>query len=245
MIVVGYDTTHALIASLPAGALAAGYTTGSPDIAWTAQDWAAHPHALRICQDWDVSADISTQDPDLLAIITSDYLDTESGAAVPADAPGWYKQALACYKAGTRPGQRLPGFYMSANSVTDVVNHLVSGGVTSGPVLIVADWNLSEPQAVADVYNASGPFPIRGVQFRDPGPYDIDVYDSAWLNAVSGTVTPPAPHGPYLQVADGSDSLATIAAERHGNAENLGELNQDMLMSLILPKGTRYRTFNP
>lgn len=245
-IVVGYDTTHAMIASLPPGSQAAGYSTGSADIRWTDPDWLSHPGALRIAQDWDVSEDLATHDADLLAIVTSDYLDVEGGAATNADAAPWYRAALADYQAGTRPGQRWPGIYTSANNVTPLVNALIAAGVTKGPRLIVADWNLTELQAVADVVAASGPYPVAGVQFRDPGPFDIDIYDGAWLRAVSvRPVPPPQPHGPYTQIADGSDSLATIAAERHGNPEDLGELNHDLLMRLILPLGTRYQTFNP
>ena len=172
-IVVGYDATHANITHLPPGQQAAGYTTGSPDIRWTDADWNAHPGACRIDQDANAFDH------------TADYLDVETGAATPADCPAWYRVTLANYHAGARPGQRWPGIYCSANSVTNVVNHLIAGGVTSGPRLIVANWNLAEWQALAEVAAASGPFPIAGIQFADPGPYDIDVYSSAWLDAVS------------------------------------------------------------
>lgn len=187
-IVVGYDSTHANIDRLPPGQQAAGYSTGSPDIRWTDADWAARPGALRICQDHGSDA-------------TADYLDVEDFAARNIDAAGWYKRALASYHAATRPGQRWPGFYTSANNVTPLVNALIAGGVTSGPRLIIANWNLNQPQAAADlgaalILLASGgadPFPIAGFQFADPGPFDIDVYSSAWLDAVSAKPPPPPP----------------------------------------------------
>jgi hypothetical protein len=189
MIVIGFDATHANIAALPRGApIVAGYSTGTGDVPWTAEDWAAHPGALRIDQD------PAGSDP------TADYYDVEDFAGTSARAPGWYREALACYQSGKRPGQRHPGFYTSAGNVTPLVNHLVAAGVTSGPRLIIANWNLTEGQAAADLAAAiallasggADPFPVAGIQFADPGPYDVDVYSRAWLDAVSvPPVTPP------------------------------------------------------
>jgi len=255
-ITIGYDATHQNIASLPRGAQAAGYTTGSPDIRWTDPDWAAHPGALRICQDWDVSEDLATRDADLLAIVTSDYLDVETGAATNADAPGWYKQALASYHAATRPGQRWPGFYTSANNVTPLVNALIAGGVTSGPRLIIANWNLNQPQAAAALAAAladlaalglaGDPFPVAGFQFADPGPFDIDLYSTAWLDAVSAK---PPPAGPYRHIADGKHSLAQIAAARNTTATHLAAVSEHAyavsLDAQPLQAGLPYWTSNP
>jgi peptidoglycan hydrolase-like protein with peptidoglycan-binding domain len=50
----------------------------------------------------------------------------------------------------------------------------------------VANWSITEGTAIQDVLDASGLFPIVGVQFADPGPYDIDVYSTAWLANQSG-----------------------------------------------------------
>lgn len=90
--VVVYDATHANIGQLPKGVQVAGYTTGSAGIQWTAQDWAAHPGAVRIDQDPAAS------DP------TADILDIEAGAATPASAPDWVKRARASYESQARPG---------------------------------------------------------------------------------------------------------------------------------------------
>lgn len=170
--------------TIPAGVVMAGYDTGS-GVAWSTEQFHEHPNALHIDQD-PAAADFS-----------SDLLDSENGAVAVGSSliPQWYKESLASFTAGKRPGQRHPSIYQSANNVTANVNALIAGGVTSGPGLWVADWNLSDPQAVTDVQTAAGPFPIIGVQFSSPGLYDISVFSEAWLTDVSKMPdpTPPAP----------------------------------------------------
>jgi hypothetical protein len=171
---IAYDCIRANIGRAPAGLLA-GYATGSSDICWTAADWAAHPGAVRIDQDPAASDD------------TADVLDVESGAATLADVPGWSKRALASYRGRKRPGQRSPIVYCSQVNVTPVANVLTGAGLADGSVgLFIANWNLSQVQAVAEVLAASGPFPVHGLQFQNAGSFDIDVFSSAWLDARSG-----------------------------------------------------------
>lgn len=175
--VPGYDATHGNVGALPPGQ-SMGYATGSPWVIWTGADWDAHPGALRVDQDPDAA------DP------TADVLDVESGAATPADAPGWHRRALADFEAAKRPGQRRPAGYASMDSITPLVNAFIAGGVTSAG-LIIADYSLTEAEAVALVANASGPFPVVGVQWRDAGLYDVDVFSVPWLEDVSGKPKPP------------------------------------------------------
>ena len=188
--VVGYDAIRVNIGSLPKGAqIYAGYSTGSGYVPWTAADFTAHATALGPCLRID--QDPAASDP------TADILDVERGAATVGDCAWWAKRALASVKAAKRPGQRRPAIYMSASNVTAVVNALVSGGVTSGVGLFIANWSLTVAQAAADVLAAAGPFPIVGVQFRDDGPFDTDVFNRAWLLDQSGRpVPPPAPPKP-------------------------------------------------
>lgn len=184
---IAYDCIRANIGRAPAGLLA-GYTTGSSDIRWTAADWKAHPDAVRIDQDPAASDD------------TADVLDVEAGAATLADVPGWSRRALASYRSGKRPGQRSPLIYMSQVNVTPVANVLTGAGLADGSVgLFIANWNLSQAQAVAEVLAAGGPFPVHGLQFRNAGYFDIDVFSSAWLNARSGPA--PAAFGPPRNLA--------------------------------------------
>lgn len=207
-IVIGFDAIRTNIPFLPKNAaIVAGYSTGSGDVPWTAADFAAHPGSLRIDQD------PSASDP------TADYLDVENGAATLADCPGWAKRAWASWHAAIRPGQRKPAIYCSASNVTPVANALVAGGVTSGVGLVIANWNLSEGQAAADLAAAitllasggADPFPIVGIQFSDPGPFDIDVYSAAWLADVSAKPPSPIP----AVIRDGLLKSATMHWSGH------------------------------
>jgi hypothetical protein len=206
-ILIAYDCTRANIGRAPAGLLA-GYTTGSSDIRWTAADWAAHPGAVRIDQDPAASDG------------TADVLDVEQYAATLADVPGWSKQALASYRSGKRPGQRSPVIYCSQASVTPVANVLTGAGLADGSVgLFIANWNLSQVQAVAQVLAAGGPFPVHGLQFRNAGSFDVDVFSFEWLNARSGAPQPapaPAAFGPprNLAVRAGDSSVLVERCDR-------------------------------
>jgi Putative peptidoglycan binding domain len=182
-VVVGYDAIRTNIGSLPRGAqIYAGYSTGSGVVPWAQADFDAHATALGPCLRID--QDPAASDP------TADYLDVERGAATFADSPGWAKRAQADFTAVRRRGQRSPAIYMSAVNVTPVVNALVGGGVKSGVGLIVANWSLTEVTAIADVVAAAGPFPIVGIQFADPGAYDVNVFSRAWLLNQAGGVQP-------------------------------------------------------
>ena len=184
--VIGIDATHANIGQLPPGLQYAGYSTGSPDIRWTAEDWAAHPGALRICQDAGLTDD------------TADYGDVERGAGTNADAPGFYRRAVIAYRAGIRPGQRWPGFYTSFSNLTPLINSLIAGGVRSGPRLIVARWDLlATLDDVLAIARAGGPFPVVGWQVQSFTTFDLDLFSAAWLANVS---KPPAPAPPPLKV---------------------------------------------
>jgi hypothetical protein len=167
-----YDATHDNISHLPRGQ-AAGYSTGTGGVPWTAHDWAAHPGAVRIDQDPAAS------DP------TADILDVENGAATLADCAPWAQRALADFRSAARRGQRSPAIYMSQSNVTPVVNSLIAGGVMSGIGLWIANWDLTRAGAAAEVNAASGPFPIVGIQYNNAGLYDESVFSSAWLQNVS------------------------------------------------------------
>ena len=200
--VVGIDATHANIGQLPPGLQYAGYSTGSLDIRWTAEDKAAHPGALMIVQDPGLSD------------ATADYADVERFAGTNADAPGWYRRAVIAYRAGIRPGQRWPGFYTSFSNMTPLVNSLIAGGVRSGPRLIIARWDLlATLDDIVAIARAGGPFPIVGWQVQSFAAFDLDLFSAAWLGAVSRA---PAPAPPPLKV-----QLEASAAEA---AQDVAEL---------------------
>lgn len=189
-ITLGADCTHANIASLPAGLFPAGYVTEAnpgDGIAWTAADFAKYPHAVRIAQSPALSVDVNAH---------ADVLDVEAGAATLADIGAWATAALASFKAASRPGQRTPLVYCSASNVTAVVNALNSAKLNHGEVgLWVAHWGEGQATAIADVNNASGPWPVHATQYANAGKYDLDVFSTAWLSNVSGKPAPPTSFG--------------------------------------------------
>jgi hypothetical protein len=210
----GFDVTHTFISAAPRSGQAAGYTTGSGGIAWSTQDWAAHPGALHIDQDPGASDH------------TADILDSEAGAVTPGSPliAEWAKKTLANYHAGVRPGQRSPAIYMSEANVAANVNALISGGITSGIGLFVADWNWTDAEAIARIKAAAGPFPIIGVQYADAGAYDRDEFSTAWLAHISGqppVPVPPPPPGfslsvtPHLELSLSFEVAPAIRAADH------------------------------
>jgi hypothetical protein len=174
-----YDATHANINAIPKGALAALYTTEtknangtSPGIKASLQDFINHPNAIHICQD---------HGSDTMA----DMLDSELGAADPGDCPVWVEKARANYNSHARPGQRWPGIYTALNTLTAIANELVAAKLTNVP-LWIAHWGVSDATATSDILNASGPFPIVGMQIQNLGLDDFSLFSSTYLANVSG-----------------------------------------------------------
>jgi hypothetical protein len=182
------------------------YSTGSSGVAATATELAAHPTAVIIDQSpsvtkWDATADVD---------------DYERGAVTLAELPIRAKERIAAFKAVKRPGQRMPVVYASESSITSVVNALISGGVTSGVGLWVADWNWSEITAISKVTRASGPFPIVAVQYHNGPFYDFDVFSGEWLSNRSVKPVPfppkiPSPPGQWLNARNWTWETASIA----------------------------------
>ena len=228
-----HDAIQANVSHLPPGQ-AAGYTTGSAIIVWTAASWHAHPGAVRICQDVGASDH------------TADVLDVERGAATNGEAAGWFKAAQTAFLAGHRPGQRSPAIYTSASNVTPLVDALINDGVKSGPGLWVANWNLTQAQAVAEVEAATGPFPVIGVQYSNGQFFDFDVFSSAWLARVSKAKPTVHQHS-----TSAGDTVATLAASRNMKPgawlvlqDKLGA-DAHTLASGPLPAGLTWRSENP
>ncbi len=187
---VVYDVTGSNFGHQPAGNVAL-YVTGSQGVPATAAQLAKHPEAVLIDQtpasgQWDNKADVD---------------DYERGAVRLDELAGRAKARISSFNSAARPGQRSPAVYASASNISDVVNNLIKGGVKSGVGLWVANWSLSEPTAISEVINASGPFPIIGVQFHNAGLFDISVFSTTWLNnrsAVHKPVKAVPPPGPWL-----------------------------------------------
>jgi hypothetical protein len=189
----GYDATGVNLSHVPAdGRVKALYITGSGGVPASAAQLANNPHCVRIDQS-PVNTVIDE---------TADILDYENGAAGAAQLAPWVRAALANFHSAKRPGQRSPAIYMSRAKVSEVVNALIAGGVTSGVGLWIADWDFNAPGAAKEVSEGSGPFPVIARQYSDKGGgglYDLDVWSSPWLANVSKApasapvTVPPAP----------------------------------------------------
>ena len=179
-----YDCTGANLGkfNVPPGVLLAGYVTGTNGVPWSAEQFAAHPGAIRIDQ-----SPVNTP-----ADETADLLDVERGAATVADVPGWVKSAWLSVAAGTRPGQRMPTAYVEESELTPAANTLVAAGIKSGVNLF-----LTKPMPVTTATHllntTGGPFPFVGIQYEFHDLYDVSLVSTAWLNGVSRKpqVTPP------------------------------------------------------
>jgi hypothetical protein len=196
-----YDTIGANVARLPEGARAAGYVTGAGDVPWTAEELKAHPGVVLIDQTpaggpWDSGADVD---------------DYENGAVQLSELAPRARLRAASFKAGTRPGQRHPAVYASAANLTAVCNALVAGGLT-GIGLWVAHWGLPEATAAAMVANASGPFPVIGVQYDHDAArgVDVSVFSAPWLATVSVKPVQRVATGFTVHFADGTSELLAI-----------------------------------
>lgn len=171
-----FDAMGSNFAHLPAGQ-AAGYTTGTDGVPWTAAEWAAKPGAVRIDQTpsagvWDALADVQ---------------DYENGAVTLAELPGRCRLMMAAYHAATRPGQRSPAVYVGARgNATPVVNALTAAGIPRGIWLAIAAPGMTDDAARALIESERAtPWPVCWVQNADHGTYDAGWVDTWWLSAVS------------------------------------------------------------
>lgn len=191
-----FDATGSNFSHLPAGQ-AASYVTGSGGVPASAGQLASRPGIVTIAQSPLASAD-ETPHPD--------FIDYENGAVTLADLGPVMKAGQAAYKAGARRGQRDPGVYCSAGSVTGVVNALIAGGVTRCP-LGVADYSVDEAYAQKQVEDAGGPFPVVWYQYDDNGgggTYDRGKASLAWLNTVAGG---------HPAISDGAAGAVVVALQ--------------------------------
>jgi len=171
------DATHRNINSIPAGMLAALYTTGSVDIKATSADFQRHPNAIRICQDHGSD-------------VTADILDIEDFAATPADAVNWLPKARHSFIANARPGQRWPGLYMPRSLLTPTANALAKANLGNVP-LWIAHPGMPQTDAINQIALAAQPLPVVGFQIRFESTTDFNVFSSEWLAKVSGVIKVP------------------------------------------------------
>lgn len=179
--VIDCKSSNLSVTMAPEPGLMAGYGTGTPDVQWTAAQIAAHPGMVLFDQS---PLNTSTDE-------TLDVFDVENMAGTLGDIPGWLIGARANFTAGQRPGQRWPALYMSRSTLTPAANVLEAAGITGNVPIWLAE-PMPEQAAIDTVNQASGPWPIIGVQYLFAGPFDVSVVSASWLANVSGR-RPPTP----------------------------------------------------
>ncbi|MGI0133947.1 MAG: hypothetical protein ACREBW_03195 [Candidatus Micrarchaeaceae archaeon] len=137
--------------NIPAGMQKVGaYLTGSGGVAWSVTDLARF-HVPELVTINQLPADPGN--------ITADVDDMETNAATIKDAVDWSTDRV---KAG-----KMPSIYVQASRVAELINALKASGINAAD-LWMANWNLSESEARAQVKAASGPFPVKAIQFASP-----------------------------------------------------------------------------
>jgi hypothetical protein len=149
------DSIHANVGNIPARTpRVAGYVTGTPDIQWTAHDWARFPRSGKAPID---------QSPELAAYASSDAMiaDIEPQAGtVPA-------YVEACRQ---RLHARQPlCFYCSQSTVAEVSAALVNAEIPLGNCWVwIANWNLSQAEADALLGTTVSGVKVLAVQWASP-----------------------------------------------------------------------------
>jgi len=195
--VTGWDATHANLHLVPPGQ-GAGYTTGTDDVRWTEDDWAAHPGSVRICQDAGATDD------------TADVLDVETGAATIADAPGWVERAMLSLSRNRRPGQRWPTIYIQVSRIPQLREVLVAANLGNHCFLYQARWGVGRAFADLEVALSKEPPKTVAFQYENAGPYDNDIWSKAWLDQVATAVPDPGPAKPPTWLEHVMEDLPTL-----------------------------------
>lgn len=182
------DAIHADATNIPASIpKVAGYVTGTPDICWTATDWAHFPSSGHVRIDQSVALAS-------WAAGAADVADMEMGAAT---------QATVIQAALERKAKGWWSFvYVAEGNYTALQAAVQAAGLTGHVQYWIADWNLDEAQAVAqlggDVVAVQYASPSSDPDMLVPGDShnlaqanaDISVTVPSWFQFISAT--PPA-----------------------------------------------------
>jgi hypothetical protein len=146
------DTIHDDVGNIPVSTpKVAGYVTGTPDIQWTAADWARFPRSGKVQINQDGSTDVREAS-------VADVADCEPGAFTQQQVLEWVKlrkhSHLAC------------AVYVSASEQSSLTSALREAGYT-GVDLWIANWSLSEAEAT-ELLTTSGDYPVVAVQWASP-----------------------------------------------------------------------------
>jgi hypothetical protein len=181
------DAISASVANVPVSTgKVAGYVTGTPDIQWTAADWARFPGAGHVRID---------QSPDLASWISgaADVADIENGA-------GTQESAVAGALARKKRGW-LSFIYVAQGNLSSMKDAVNAAGLSASVSYWVANWDLSEAEAAAalsgDIAAIQWASPSSNPQTVVPGGsrtlseanVDLSVTVPGWFEYVSPVTT--------------------------------------------------------
>ncbi len=155
------DATHASASNIPATApKVAGYVTGTKDIAWTPTDWLRFPHSGRVRIDQGY-----TWPPDPHSY---DVIDVENLAVTVAEVPAAVHNRIV-------NGIQWTTVYASDAPLAAVEAALIAAAAQYGHGWYwghvdcwLADWDLSEQEAVAKLGTLVHGLTCRAVQWASP-----------------------------------------------------------------------------
>lgn len=143
------DVTHADIGRVPSRRRVrlAGYTTGTPDIRWTSQDWHDNPTAtVRIDQGTGTNP------------LSGNTKDIERGAANIAEAVKWADNRRRLNLHST--------FYIDANDLPAAESAVRVAGLEEWVFYWVADWKGMRDEAIRELGGR-----IVAIQYASPGSF--------------------------------------------------------------------------
>lgn len=140
------DVTHSSLGNVPhkLNIKRAGYTTGSPDIRWTGEDWKSNPDAT-----------VHIDQSDSVFPNSGNVKDIENGASTIPVAVEWAKRRAALHLDST--------FYISSANLEAAEAAVREAGLASWVTYWIADWNLSREEAIAELGGR-----IVAIQYASP-----------------------------------------------------------------------------
>jgi hypothetical protein len=210
------DATHDNVANVPAWVpKVAGYVTGTPGIAWTAQDWGCFPYAGKLRID---------QSPALASYASNaaSVADIESGAGT---VPAFVEACANRLQLGL-----LLWVYCAQDTVAQVAAALTSASIPlTACGLWLANWNLSQAGAEGVLGTTVDGIQVVAVQWASPSSnpntavpnstmtlaeanLDLSVTQPGWFDAPTPVLTPAVSQP---AAAKGATKVTTVAPPAH------------------------------
>lgn len=186
------DATHANAGNIPTDVVkVAGYDTGTTDIDWTDGDWKRFPNAGKVVIDQSYKESPGFGN---YAKGKANIADVEAGTGSVADAVKATRERISNGEEGW--------VYGSRKTIEEIAGEL-TGKEQAKTGAWLADWNLSEAEAIAMLGSSIGGVRVVAVQWASPSSnpgmvvpggsqtlkdanVDVSVTEAAWFGARAG-----------------------------------------------------------